>query len=83
MKQESSQVAVRSGFYWNGVELRTMVDEDGKSWFVAKDVAQALGYSEETISNMNKTIGMGISWRGTCRRKRGNHTLRLRPARFL
>lgn len=39
--------------------------ENDEIWVVAKDVAQALDYSEATISNMDKTIGMVPEiWKG-------------------
>ena len=34
--------------------LRTIQDENGKFWFVAKDVAEALEYSETSLASMNK-----------------------------
>ena len=41
------------------------IEDNGEIWIVAKDVAQSLGYSAETISNMNKTIGMVPEvWKG-------------------
>ena len=45
--------------------VRTLTDAEGTVWFVAKDIAQALEYSEATISNMDKTIGMVPDcWKG-------------------
>lgn len=38
--------------------VRTIHDENGEIWFVAKDVAVALDYAPATISNIDKTIGM-------------------------
>lgn len=35
--------------------IRT-INEDGKIWFVAKDVAQALDYSEESIKSLPNLI---------------------------
>ena len=33
--------------------VRTTKDEDGTVWFVAKDIAQALEYSENSINQVN------------------------------
>ena len=33
--------------------IRTIKDEDGKIWFVAKDVAEALDYSEASLNQVN------------------------------
>lgn len=45
--------------------VRTTRDENGIVWFVARDIAQALEYSEATMSNMDKTIGMVPDcWKG-------------------
>ena len=33
---------------------RTVTDEDGTIWFVAKDIAQVLEYKEASIGSMNK-----------------------------
>ena len=49
--ENSLQIFTKDNF-----SVRTIRDEDGKIWFVAKDVAEALEYSEATISNMEKTI---------------------------
>lgn len=41
------------------------VTENGVIWFVARDIAQALDYSEATISNMDKTIAhVPEIWKG-------------------
>ena len=41
------------------------INKNGTIWFVAKDVAQALDYSEATISNMEKTIAhVPDIWKG-------------------
>ena len=41
------------------------INKNGTIWFVAKDVAQALDYSEATISNMEKTIAhVPEMWKG-------------------
>ena len=41
------------------------IEDNGEIWIVAKDVAQSLGYSEETINNMSKTIAMVPEiWKG-------------------
>ena len=49
----------------NEFSVRSVYDEDGTIWFVAKDVAQALEYSESTISNMDKTIAhVPEIWKG-------------------
>ena len=45
--------------------VRTTTDADGTVWFVAKDIAQALEYSDATISNMDKTIAhVPEVWKG-------------------
>ena len=35
----------------NSFSVRTITDADGVTWFVAKDVAEALEYPESTKSN--------------------------------
>ena len=48
-------------------KVRTTRDADGTVWFVAKDIAQALEYSEATVSNMDKTTAMiPECWKGRC-----------------
>lgn len=52
---------------FNNSEFRGRVfeDEQGVIWFVAKDVAEALDYSDASVSNMNKVIGMvPEQWKG-------------------
>ena len=45
--------------------VRTSTDADGTVWFVARDIAEALEYSDATIGNMNKAIGMVPEiWKG-------------------
>ena len=40
-------------------------NDNGEIWFVAKDIAQALEYSEATITNMDKTIAhVPEIWKG-------------------
>ena len=51
-------------FSFNGIQLRS-IEEDGTMWFVARDIAQALDYSEATIANMDKTIAhVPEIWKG-------------------
>lgn len=51
-------------FSFNGIQLRS-IEEDGTVWFVARDIAQALDYSEATIANMDKTIAhVPEIWKG-------------------
>ena len=41
------------------------IEDNGEIWFVAKDIAECLEYSEATISNMDKTIAMVPEvWKG-------------------
>lgn len=44
-------------FSYNGFSIRNVKDNDGKIWFVAKDIAQKLGYSEESIATPGKLFG--------------------------
>lgn len=45
-----------------------MVTRDGEPWFVARDVAEALGYPETTTSNMTKTVAhVPDEWKGRYR----------------
>lgn len=41
-------------FDFNGNAVRTMTDDDSEVWFVAKDVADILGYAE--TSNMTERL---------------------------
>ena len=51
--------------YEGEINIRTVRDDNGEVWFVAKDVAQALEYSEATISNMESTIAhVPVIWKG-------------------
>lgn len=43
----SNQIALNE-FDFNGNAVRTMSDEDSEVWFVAKDVADILGYGQTT-----------------------------------
>lgn len=52
-------------FSHGNISVRTLTDEHSNIWFVAKDVAKALDYSEATISNMEKTIAhVPEVWKG-------------------
>jgi prophage antirepressor-like protein len=45
-------------------EVRVVM-KDGEPWFVAKDVAEALGYAESTYSNVEKMTGhVPEKWKG-------------------
>lgn len=45
--------------------VRTVHDDDGTIWFVAKDVAQALEYSESSIASLQKLIAhVPEIWKG-------------------
>ena len=45
--------------------VRTTKDENGTVWFVAKDIAEALEYSEESIATVNKlTANVPEVWKG-------------------
>ena len=49
--------------------VRTTRDEDGTVWFVAKDIAQAIEYSEATISNNISNLFKSVpeQWKGNKR----------------
>lgn len=47
-------------FKSNDFSVRTSKDDDGTIWFVARDIAAALEYSEASVSNMDKTISTSI-----------------------
>ena len=55
-------------FSGNGFSIR-ITSENGEIWFVAKDIAEALGYSETTISaNMSNLFGnVPEMWKGNKR----------------
>lgn len=46
----SNELAIFEG---QGFKVRTLMDADGTMWFVAKDVAEALEYPENSIRQMN------------------------------
>ena len=45
---------------------RTITDDNGEIWFVAKDVAQVLGYKESTINNAMSMLFLSVPepWKG-------------------
>ena len=46
-------------------KIRSVADNDGSIWFVAKDVAQALDYSEESMKNVGTIINhVPEIWKG-------------------
>jgi anti-repressor protein len=55
-------------FSFTDYSIRVVFDEEGNPLWVAKDIAEALGYSETTISNMAKTIEhVPEEWKGRYR----------------
>ena len=50
----NSNVAV---FNKDGFTARTITDDNGEIWFVAKDIAQALGYPESSLNQVNNLFG--------------------------
>jgi prophage antirepressor-like protein len=51
-------------FTFEGAAVRT-VDRDGAPWFVAKDVAERLGYPESSLATISKLIGhVPEEWKG-------------------
>ncbi|MBR0249865.1 MAG: hypothetical protein IJQ77_02175 [Synergistaceae bacterium] len=49
----------------NEFSVRTTKDDDGTIWFVTKDIAQALGYSESSIAGLQKLIAhVPEIWKG-------------------
>lgn len=54
---------------YNGYTIRNVRDNDGKIWFVAKDIAMKLNYSEATIkSNISNLFGaVPEVWKGNKR----------------
>ena len=63
-------------FDFNGNAVRTMTDEDSEVWFVAKDVADILGYAE--TSNMTERLDEDEKRKQTLQNGRNytNQTLR-------
>lgn len=59
----SNEVAIFEG---QGFKVRTLRDEDGKVWFVARDVAEALEYSTATVNNALGTLFQAVPniWAG-------------------
>ncbi|MBQ7220743.1 MAG: hypothetical protein IJS28_07175 [Synergistaceae bacterium] len=53
----------------NSFTVRTTRDEDGTVWFVAKDIAECLEYSEATISNNISNLFKAVPeiWKGNKR----------------
>ena len=50
---------------YNGFTIRNVKDNDGKIWFVAKDIVAKLGYSEESIATPGKLFGaVPEIWKG-------------------
>lgn len=50
---------------FNGYTIRNVKDNDGKIWFVAKDIAMKLNYSEESIATPGKLFGaVPEIWKG-------------------
>ena len=43
----------------NDFTIRTVQEDNGEIWFVAKDVAQALGYSEASLNQSNNLFKAG------------------------
>ena len=45
--------------------VRTIANENGEIWFVAKDVAQALGYAESSVNNALSALFQSVPkmWR--------------------
>ena len=51
-------------FNYEGQQVRT-VEKDGETWFVGRDVAQALGYSEQSIKQMTVLLAhVPEIWKG-------------------
>lgn len=49
----------------NDFSVRTRNDKDGSIWFVARDIAQALDYSEASTKQMNNLFGnVPAQWKG-------------------
>ena len=45
--------------------VRVITDENGEPWFVAKDVALALGYSENSVRQLNNLFqSVPKEWKG-------------------
>ena len=52
-------------FFFRGDEVRVVLDENGEPLFVAKDVAQALGYPESSLKQLANLIGsVPEEWKG-------------------
>ncbi len=66
MNSSTSNLPAVKIFCYNGSEIRNIQDNDGKIWFVAKDIAQKLDYSEATINNAITTLFGAVPdiWKG-------------------
>lgn len=66
MNSNTSNLPAVKIFCYNGSEIRNIQDNDGKIWFVAKDIAQKLDYSEATINNAITTLFGAVPdiWKG-------------------
>ena len=65
MSSNTSNLPAVKIFCYNGSEIRNIQDNDGKIWFVAKDIAAKLGYSDESIATPGKLFGaVPEIWKG-------------------
>ncbi len=65
MNSNTSNLPAVFNLNYNGFTIRHVKDNDGKIWFVAKDIAQKLGYSEESIATPGKLFGnVPEVWKG-------------------
>lgn len=66
MNSNTSNLPAVVNLNYNGFTIRNVKDNDGKIWFVAKDIAQKLDYSEATINNAITTLFGAVPdiWKG-------------------
>lgn len=65
METKTTITSALEVFNYGNKQIRTVRDDKGEVWFVAKDVAEVLEYSEATISNMEKTTAhVPEIWKG-------------------
>ena len=69
MNSNTSNLPAVKIFCYNGSEIRNIQDNDGKIWFVAKDIAVKLSYSENTIKNNISNLFGAVpeEWKGNKR----------------
>ena len=65
MNSNTSNLPAVVNLNYNGFTIRNVKDNDGKIWFVAKDIARKLNYSDASIAQSNNLFGaVPEIWKG-------------------